>query len=87
MSTFTATCKPCDLEFDYEGSWRDSTPHCPTCNGVTQRIIACAVPHALKGSGWYQDGYSHTVREYDSIAARADRKGKGISFPGQKVKG
>ncbi len=88
MSRFDAQCQECQTEFEYEGSYKDVVPPCLTCaSHKTVRILATVPAYSLKGSGWYKDGYSVTSRGADSVGAKADRHGKAVSFPGQKVRG
>lgn len=56
MPTYEYECKKCGV-FDYSQSIHDDAlKKCPTCRCKVQRLIS-ASNFALKGGGWYAEGY------------------------------
>ena len=84
---FACTNEACGCELEtYLPSYKTPAPACPECSAAMKRLIAGAVSHSLKGSNWSTDGYASTDRAEEAKSIRADRKGRPVSFPGQKVR-
>ncbi len=62
-------------------------PLCTTCGTAMRRILSGPCRFSLKGTGWAQDGYTCTDRGATEVSTKADRKGKIVSYPNQKVRG
>lgn len=88
MATYLFSCPNHHDTFEFERvqSMNDPNPLCPLCAHATTRLIAGAPATRLLGDGWAQSGYHTTDRGDADRAAKADRKGKIVSFPGQKVR-
>ena len=58
MPVYEYRCEKCAYEFDAEQKITDKPLNkCPECNGKVSRLIS-ASSFALKGGGWYKDGYA-----------------------------
>lgn len=88
MATYLFCCPnhTTDFEFERVQSMKDPNPPCPLCQHETKRLIAGAPATRLLGDGWSQSNYHTTDTGDQARADRADRKGRIVSFPNQKVK-
>lgn len=58
MPTYEYFCKKCNKNFELVQKISEPPLEaCPTCSGKVKRLLS-APAFALKGSGWYKDGYS-----------------------------
>lgn len=88
MATFLYKCDTCVHEFEaWLSSHTKPNPPCEKCAGATVRQIGYATPARFLGAGWAKDNYSTTNRGEQRQSDHADRKGKIVSFAGQKNKG
>jgi len=46
-----------------------TTIQCPACNNTAERIVSLS-SFALKGSGWYKDGYTNKPIKQESDVAK-----------------
>ena len=56
MPIYEYRCASCAHEFEKIVRVTGDNPHCPECDGQTEKQISLSAFH-LKGSGWYADGY------------------------------
>ena len=58
--TYEFQCQRCNVEWEIERRITDdSLVYCPECGScAVKRLISNRGNFALKGDGWYQDGYS-----------------------------
>lgn len=60
MPTYEYLCKKCKKTFEYFQKISDPPiAKCPDCGGELKKLVSAA-SFALKGGGWYKDGYSST---------------------------
>ena len=58
MPTYEYYCKKCDQIFEvFQKISDDPLKKCPDCNASVKRLVS-GTNFALKGGGWYKDGYS-----------------------------
>ncbi len=58
MPTYEYQCGKCKKNFEYFQKISDPPiTKCPDCGGPVKRLVSAA-SFALKGNGWYKDGYS-----------------------------
>lgn len=57
MPLYEYKCQECDLVFEARQKFSDAPlTECKECNGKVEKLISGA-SFALKGGGWYQQGY------------------------------
>lgn len=57
MPIYEYNCEKCSKHFEITQKISDSPISvCPTCGGKAKRVIS-QTSFALKGGGWYKDGY------------------------------
>lgn len=60
MPLYEYQCKSCDKTFELRQKFSDPpASECPTCGGQVEKLISQS-GFALKGGGWYGDGYSNS---------------------------
>ena len=65
MPTYDYKCNSCGHEFEAKQRITDKPLRvCPKCNGSVKRLLS-ATAFALKGGGWYKDGYSSPAPKKD----------------------
>ncbi len=58
MPMYEYQCDACQAVFEARQKFSDAPlTECPSCGGSVQKLIS-RTGFALKGSGWYQQGYS-----------------------------
>ena len=58
MPIYEYECKSCSKKFEiFQKSTDAPSAKCPACDATAERIIS-QTSFALKGGGWYKDGYS-----------------------------
>lgn len=58
MPLYEYKCEACDLQFEVRQKFSDGpVTECKECGGPVNKLISQG-GFALKGSGWYQQGYS-----------------------------
>ncbi len=58
MPTYEYNCKKCNKHFEIVQKITDAPKaDCPSCGSASERLIS-ASSFALKGGGWYKDGYA-----------------------------
>jgi putative FmdB family regulatory protein len=58
MPLYEYHCKSCDNTFELRQKFSDApATTCPECGGEVEKLISQS-GFALKGGGWYDDGYS-----------------------------
>jgi putative FmdB family regulatory protein len=69
MPLYEYQCKECGLEFEVRQKFSDApVTECRDCGGAVSKLISQS-GFALKGSGWYQQGYATPAASCDSAAA------------------
>lgn len=57
MPLYEYQCKSCNNTFELRQKFSDApASECPTCGGPVEKLISQS-GFALKGGGWYGDGY------------------------------
>lgn len=57
MPLYEYQCKSCEHQFELRQKFSDPpASECPNCGGEVEKMISQS-GFALKGQGWYQDGY------------------------------
>lgn len=78
MPMYEYKCKKCDLVFEVMQKFSDAPlTKCKSCDGVVEKQIS-QTAFSLKGSGWYQQGYSSpaaSTKEKPACPAAADSGG------------
>jgi len=60
MPLYEYQCKSCNISFELRQKFSDPPASvCPECGGEVEKLISQS-GFALKGQGWYGDGYSGT---------------------------
>ncbi len=57
MPLYEYSCR-CGTQFERLARMDAPAPMCPDCAGKTRKRIARQTGFALKGSGWFADGYA-----------------------------
>ncbi len=58
MPMYEYRCSACGYQFELRQKFSDKpVTECPECGGEVQKLIS-HTSFALKGSGWYSEGYS-----------------------------
>lgn len=71
MPIYEYRCQKCQYQFEEIQKMSDPpVAVCPKCNGQVERLIS-QTSFALKGQGWYKDGYSSVKPEPAKPAAAA----------------
>jgi putative FmdB family regulatory protein len=69
MPVYEFECQSCkEITEIWQGISEEPLAACPGCNGPVKKIISAST-FALKGGGWYADGYSRTSGKGESCAA------------------
>jgi putative FmdB family regulatory protein len=71
MPTYEYECPTCGTYDVEQRITENALTLCPTCKGPTKRLISRS-SFALKGSGWYSDGYGSS-----SGGTKKDAKAEG----------
>ena len=76
MPVYEYQCKDCGYRFEMRQKFSDHpVSSCAECNGKVERVISLT-GFALKGGGWYQQGYNNaagkTESKTESCAASSD---------------
>ena len=67
MPIYEYACGKCDHEFEVEQRIsEDPVKTCPRCRSRKVKRLISMTSFALKGSGWYSDGYSSSKGKSDS---------------------
>ena len=67
MPIYEYACGKCDHEFEVEQRIsEDPVKTCPRCRSRKVKRLISRTSFALKGSGWYSDGYSSSKGKSDS---------------------
>jgi len=60
MPVYEYECQSCkEITETWQGISEDPLKICPACQGPVQKIISMST-FALKGKGWFADGYNNT---------------------------
>ncbi|MBI1920735.1 MAG: zinc ribbon domain-containing protein [Geobacter sp.] len=63
MPMYEYRCTACNHEFELRQKFSDPpAKECPKCAGAVEKLISSA-SFALKGGGWYDQGYSGPGKE------------------------
>lgn len=63
MPLYEYQCKSCNNNFELRQKFSDApASECPACGGPVEKLISQS-GFALKGSGWYGDGYGGSKSE------------------------
>lgn len=58
MPLYEFQCESCEYQFELRQKFSDDpVTECPKCGGPVKKLISQSA-FALKGSGWYAEGYS-----------------------------
>lgn len=58
MPTYEYECKKCGYQFTREQKITEApNPHCTECGGLEAKRLISKTSFALKGKGWFKDGY------------------------------
>lgn len=58
MPVYEYQCEACQYQFELRQKFSDPpAENCPQCNGTVKKLISSAA-FALKGGGWYNEGYA-----------------------------
>ena len=69
MPMYEYQCEECGLSFEVRQKFSDApVSECRECGGSVNKMISQA-GFALKGGGWYQQGYNAPAAKCDSPAA------------------
>ncbi len=72
MPIYEYQCETCGLVFETRQKFSDSPlTRCEACHGPVRKMIS-QTAFALKGSGWYQQGYSEKVEKPACASAAKD---------------
>ena len=67
MPLYEYACNKCGLRFEVRQKFSDEPIHeCRECDGTVTKLISQGGGFALKGGGWYQQGYTATAGRCDS---------------------
>lgn len=58
MPLYEYVCERCSSDFEKLMRLSDPTPACPECGSDQVKKKVSAAAFALKGGGWYKDGYT-----------------------------
>ncbi len=59
MPIYEYRCEACGHQFEKIQKMSDRpVRHCPVCNGTVEKLLSVS-SFALKGGGWYAQGYSN----------------------------
>lgn len=68
MPLYEYQCTACDQQFELRQKFSDEpAKECPTCGGPVQKLIS-QTGFALKGGGWYAEGYSSGGKKSEAPA-------------------
>lgn len=72
MPMYEYQCESCNQHFELRQKFSDPPlSECPECGGHVSKLISAA-SFALKGGGWYNEGYNRSAKsEAPSCAAAA----------------
>jgi putative FmdB family regulatory protein len=63
MPIYEYLCDSCGNQFELKQKFSDEpAKECPKCGGAIKKMISQSA-FALKGSGWYSEGYNSKVKE------------------------
>ncbi|WP_298438724.1 zinc ribbon domain-containing protein [Geobacter sp.] len=68
MPLYEYQCTRCDNRFELRQKFSDEPAReCPSCGGAVQKLISQS-GFALKGGGWYAEGYGSGSKKSDAPA-------------------
>ena len=68
MPLYEYQCKACDNRFELRRKFSDEpVRECPACGGEVAKLISSAA-FALKGGGWYAEGYGNGKKSAEAPA-------------------
>lgn len=74
MPIYEYNCIKCGKHFEMlQRSVDAETAKCPDCGTVSKRLISQS-SFALKGGGWYKDGYSKAAKKSGGEEAKKETK-------------
>jgi len=81
MPVYEYLCQKCGKEFEESQRITDKPlKKCKFCNGPVERLIS-RTSFALKGSGWFKDGYTGAKPDSGKADAPAKNPEKSVSKP------
>lgn len=87
MPIYEYQCAACHHQFEEIQKLSDPpVAECPKCHGTVQRLIS-QTSFALKGEGWYKDGYHKPAPKKDDAGAKAADKPAAPKPPSTPTKG
>lgn len=79
MPVYEYQCQDCGARFEMRQKFSDSPLSCcSTCGGEAKRVISLT-GFALKGGGWYQQGYNNGAAKTESCPAAGSASGDSCS--------
>ena len=58
-------CTKCDKKIEELQRYDDPPPKCEKCKTEMQRCFPTSISFALKGGGWFKDGYVKSGKKED----------------------
>ena len=75
MPMYEYKCESCDNQFELRQKFSDPpATDCPQCGGKVNKLISSAA-FALKGGGWYKEGYKTPSSEAPAACPAASGGG------------
>ena len=85
MPIYEYRCKACGAEMDIRQKFADDPlTDCPECGASELERLVSTSSFALKGSGWYADGYTGAKSEPKAAEGSKDTKDTGSKDSGSK---
>jgi len=70
MPIYEYACEKCHLTFEVRQKFSDEpVSACRECGGAVTKLISQGGGFALKGGGWYQQGYTNPGKACDGSSA------------------
>ncbi len=63
MPMYEYLCKKCEARIEELQGYDDPAPKCKKCKTEMQRCLPRSINFALKGGGWFKDGYQKTGKK------------------------
>jgi len=70
MPLYEYVCQKCNLTFEIRQKFSDKPiQECRECGGTVTKLISQGGGFALRGGGWYQQGYANAAGGCDAAAS------------------
>lgn len=81
MPMYEYRCESCEKQFELRQKFSDPpATECPSCGGHVTKLIS-TVSFALKGGGWYSEGYGTNAKQSGAPACPAAGGGSCAGCP------